>query len=180
MKCRRRRAHHDRADLEKDLIRKRERVSAGDLDELRISSVAMFSDHLYRTAKLFQTPNAELTGAAVGQIVHADTIARPDMFDIGTDFFDPTGDFVSERYRQMIEPRNPRAIMFIGMTDPAGGNPNQNIGRTDLRKGNLRFFKRLADRSQSHRAHAFNESAHPGLSSLTRLCGNAFGSARAA
>jgi hypothetical protein len=117
----------------------------------------MFADHLRGAAKLFQTPNAEFAGAAVYQIMYADSIARRDMLDIATDFFDPSRDFVSERYRQTVNPGNASSIMFVGMTDPARGNPNQNIGRTNFRKVNLRFLQRFPDLSESHCSHAFNE-----------------------
>jgi hypothetical protein len=117
----------------------------------------MFADHLAIAAELFQAANAEFAGAAVCQIMYADAIARRDMLDIGADFFDPTCDFVSERYRQTVKPRNAGAIMFVGMADPACRNPNQNIGRTNLRKINLCFLQRFSDASESHRSHAFNE-----------------------
>jgi hypothetical protein len=117
----------------------------------------MLADHLSGAAKLFQTANAELTGPAVCQIMYADAIAGRDMLDFGADFFDPTRDFVPERYRQTVNPGNAGAIMFVGMADPARRNPNQNIGRTDFRKVNVRFLQRFPDLSESHRSHAFNE-----------------------
>jgi hypothetical protein len=117
----------------------------------------MLADHLSGTAKLFQTANAELAGPAVCQIMYADAIAGRDMPDIGADFFDPTCDFVPERYRKTVNPGNTGAIMFVGMADPAGRNPNQDVGRTDFRKVDLRFLQRFPDLSESHRSHAFNE-----------------------
>jgi hypothetical protein len=92
----------------------------------------MFADHFSGAAKLFQAANAKLTGPAVCQIMYADPIAGRDVLDIGADFFDSTCDFVSERYRQTLNPGNPGAIMFVGMTDPARRNPNQNVRRSDL------------------------------------------------
>jgi hypothetical protein len=117
----------------------------------------MFADHFYGRAKLFQAANAELTGSAVCQIMYADAIAARDMLDIGADFLDPTCDFVPERYRQTVNPGNAGAIMFVGMADPTRCNPNQNVGRTDFRKINLRFLQRFSDLNESHRSHAFNE-----------------------
>jgi hypothetical protein len=89
--------------------------------------------------------------------MYADAIAARDMLDIGADFLDPTCDFVPERYRQTVNPGNAGAIMFVGMADPARRNPNQNVGRTDFRKINLRFLQRFSDLNESHRSHAFNE-----------------------
>jgi len=89
--------------------------------------------------------------------MYANTIAGPDMLDIGADFFDPTCDFVPKRYRQTVNPGNPGAIMFVGMTNPARRNPNQNVGRTDFRKANLRFLQRFSDLNESHCSHAFTE-----------------------
>src|SRR4029453_7783251 len=117
----------------------------------------MFADHLHGATKLFQTANAEYADAAVCQIMYADSIARRDMLDVAADFFDPSRDFVSERYRQTVNPGNARSIMFVGMTDPARGHPNQNVGCTDFRKRNLRFLQRFSDTGESHRSHAFNE-----------------------
>ena len=57
----------------------------------------MFADHFSGVAKLFQAATAELTSPAVCQIMYADAVAGRDMLDVGTDFFDPTCDFVSER-----------------------------------------------------------------------------------
>jgi len=47
--------------------------------------------------------------------------------------------------------------MFVGMADPTRRNPNQNVGRTDFRKIDLRFLQRFSDLNESHRSHAFNE-----------------------
>src|SRR4029079_11558840 len=117
------RAHHDRTDLEWNLIGEREYISAGSLDELRVSTVEMFADHLSAAAKLFQPANAELTPSAVCQIMYADSIAACDLLDIGAGFLDPTCDFVPKRYRQTVNPGNAGAIMFVGMADPARRNP---------------------------------------------------------
>jgi hypothetical protein len=117
----------------------------------------MFADHLSAAAKLFQPANAELTASAVGQIMHANAIAACDMFDITAYFLDPTRDFVAERHRQTVNPGNAGAIMFVGMADPARRNPNQNVGRTEFRKVDLRFLQRFSDLRESHRSHAFNE-----------------------
>jgi hypothetical protein len=112
----------------------------------------MFADHFSSAAKLFQAANAELTASAVCQVMHTDAIGGRDMFDIGADFFDPTCDFVPECYRQTVNSGNAGTIMFVGMADPARRNPNQNVGRTDFRKVNLRFFQRFSDVSESHRS----------------------------
>src|SRR5262249_50605414 len=81
--------------------------------------------------------------------------------------------------------------------DPARGDSNQNVGRTDFRKCNLRFFQRLPDLFESHRSHfrqrysgfertpelksaMFNESARPTFSHRARLRGNAYELARGA
>jgi hypothetical protein len=64
----------------------------------------MFADHFSGTTKLFQPANAELTTSAVRKIMYANTIAGPDMVDIGADFFDPTCNFVPQRHRQMVNP----------------------------------------------------------------------------
>ena len=84
----------------------------------------MFADHLYGATKLFQSTNAEFAGAAVCQIMYTDTIAGRDMLDVATGFFDPTRDFVSQRYRQTVNPGNASSITLVGMTDPARGKPN--------------------------------------------------------
>jgi hypothetical protein len=73
----------------------------------------MFADHLSSAAKLLQAANAKLTCPAMSQVMYTDAIAGRDMVDIGADFFDPTGDFVTERYRQMVNPGNAGAIMFV-------------------------------------------------------------------
>ena len=99
-------------------------ISAGNLDELRISTVEMFADHLSATAKLFQPANAKLTASAVCRIIYTDSIAAFDMLDIGAGFLDPTCDFVPKRYRQKVNPGNAGAIMFVGMADPARRNSN--------------------------------------------------------
>jgi hypothetical protein len=117
----------------------------------------MLADHFSRTTKLFQAANAELTAPAVCQIMYADAIAGPDVVDIGADFFDPACDLVPERYRQMVNPGNAGAIMFVRMTDPGRRNPNQNVGRTDFRTINLRFLQRFSDLSEPRRSHAFTE-----------------------
>jgi hypothetical protein len=64
----------------------------------------MFADHFSGAAKLFQAANAELTPSAVRQVMYTDAIAGPDMLDVSTNFFDPTCDFVAERYRQTVNP----------------------------------------------------------------------------
>jgi hypothetical protein len=117
----------------------------------------MFADHLSGPAKLFHAANAELTPSAVCQIMYADAIARRDMPDVAADFLDPTCDFVPEGYRQTVNSGNAGAVVFIGMTDPARCNPNQNVERPEFRKRNLRFLQRPSDAGESHRSHAFNE-----------------------
>src|SRR4029077_1580025 len=180
MKHRRRRTHHNRTNLERNLIGEHECIPAGNLDELRISPIPMFADHFSRTTKLFHAANAKLTTPAVRQIVYADAIAACAMFDITADFFDPACDFVPERYRQMVNPGNAGAIMFVGMANPGGRNPNQNVRRTDFRTINLRFLQRFSDLSEAYRPHACNERVRPALPRLARVRGNAFESARGA
>jgi hypothetical protein len=107
----------------------------------------MFADHFSGTTKLFQPANAELTAPAVCEIMYAYAIAACDMFDITADFFDPACDLVPERYRQMVNPGNAGAIMFVGMTDPGRRNPDQNVRRTDFRKINVRFLQRFSELS---------------------------------
>jgi hypothetical protein len=109
-------------------------------------------------AKLFQTANAEFAGAAVSQVMHADAIGGRDMLDLGTDFFDPSCDFVSECYWQTVNPGNAGAIMFVRMTDPAGPNPNQNIGRIDLWNWKFNILQRLSDLSEPYCSHNQNKS----------------------
>jgi hypothetical protein len=118
----------------------------------------MFADHLPVAAKLFQAANAVLTASAVCQIMYADAIARRDMLDVGTDFFDPPCDFVPERYRQTVNPGKAGAIMFVRMTDPAGPNPNQNIGRIDLWNWKFNILQRLSDLSEPYCSHNQNKS----------------------
>src|SRR5215470_15342894 len=86
--------------------------------------------------------------------MYADAIAGRNVFNVSTDFFDPAGDFVPECYGQTVNPGNAGAIMFVGMADPARCNPDQNVGRTDFRKCDLRFLQRLSDLSESHRSHS--------------------------
>jgi hypothetical protein len=117
----------------------------------------MFADHFSAAAKLFQAANAKLTASTVCQVMYADAIAACDMLDIRAGFLDPTRDFVSERYWQAVNPGNAGTIMFVGMADPARRNPNQNVGRSDFRKINLRLLERFSDLSELHRSHAFNE-----------------------
>jgi hypothetical protein len=114
----------------------------------------MFADHFSGATKLFQTADAKLTSPAMSQIMYTDAIAGRDMPDIGADFFDPTCDFVPERYRQTVNPGNPGAIMFVRMADPARRNSNQNVGRTDFWKVNLLFLQPFSDLSQSHCSHS--------------------------
>src|SRR4029077_9714759 len=102
MKGRGRRTHHDRTNLERNLIGEHECIPAGNLDEFRISPIPTLTDHFSGTTKLFQAANAELTAPAVSQIMHANTIAGPDVVDIGADFFDPACDLVPERQRQTV------------------------------------------------------------------------------
>src|SRR5262249_44105953 len=97
----------------------------------------MFANHLSGTAKLFQAANAELTGSAVCQVMYAHTIARRDMFDLGTNFVDATGDFVAERDRQTVNPGDTGTIMRVRMTDPGSRNANQNVGGTNLGDWNI-------------------------------------------
>jgi hypothetical protein len=60
-----RRAHHDCADFEWNLVRKRKRIRAGNFDKLRVTAVAMFANHLGAATELFQAAHAELARSAV-------------------------------------------------------------------------------------------------------------------
>jgi hypothetical protein len=64
MKRTRRRAHHDCAVLEWNLVRKHKYVSTRDLDELGVASVAMLSNHLPFAAELFVTATAKVAATA--------------------------------------------------------------------------------------------------------------------
>ncbi len=81
----RRRTHHDRALRERDFIRKSEEAARRHPDELRIAAVAVFPDHLHLGAELLVAAQAEGTGAAVCQVIHANAVARLEGIDIAAD-----------------------------------------------------------------------------------------------
>src|SRR4051794_19128242 len=61
---------------------------------------------------------------------------------------------MSERQRQTINFGNARAIMRIRVTDAGRGDPNQNLGSSNLRHRNVRVLQRFSDLCQSHRSYA--------------------------
>src|SRR4030095_8468396 len=65
-----RRAHHDCACFDWNLIRKRKRIRARNFDEFRVPSVAMLTDHLSAATELFQAARTKLAAAAVDQIMY--------------------------------------------------------------------------------------------------------------
>jgi hypothetical protein len=118
----------------------------------------MFADHLSAAAKLFQATDAKLTTSAVRQVMYANAIAGRNRLDVGTDFFDPTRDFVAERYGQTFNRGNAGAIMFVRMADAARRNSNQNIGRPNLWNWNFNILQRLSDLSEPYCSHNQNSS----------------------
>lgn len=48
---------------------------------------------------------------------------------------------------------NARAIMCVGVTDAAGGNANQHVGITNLRKRDFNFFQWPAKFNEPYRFH---------------------------
>ncbi len=153
MQCSCRRAHHDGADFEWNLVRKRKRIRAGNFDEFRVTAVTMFADHLAAATELFQAAHTELTSSAAHQIMHANTVAHCDVRHIRADFLHAARDFVAKCHRQMIDPRNAGAIMRIGVTNSSSRNLNQNVARTDLRNWNVCVLKRF---SELHKPNGFH------------------------
>src|SRR5213592_285133 len=59
-----RRAHHDCADFEWNLVGKRKRIRAGNFDEFGIATVPMFANHLSAATELFQAAHTKLAASA--------------------------------------------------------------------------------------------------------------------
>src|SRR4030095_15097335 len=76
MKCSRRRAHHDCADFEWNLVGKRKRICAGNRDEFRITAVPMFADHLSAATELFHAAHTKLAASALDQVMHTNAVSR--------------------------------------------------------------------------------------------------------
>src|SRR5438034_9542986 len=70
-----RRAHHDCADFERNLIGKRKRIRPGNFDEFRVTAVPMFANHLSAGTELFQAAHTKLAASAVDQIMYANAIS---------------------------------------------------------------------------------------------------------
>src|SRR4029077_11383061 len=111
MEPQRRRAHHDCADFEWNLIGKRKRVRAGNFDEFRVTAVPLFANHLSATTELFQAPQTKRAASAVEQIMYANAVSHREVRHIAGDFLHTTRDFVSETQRQTINFGNACAIM---------------------------------------------------------------------
>src|SRR5437773_3873310 len=71
-----RRAHHDGAHFEWNLLGKRNRIRTWNSDEFRVTAVTMFADHLAAPAELFQAAHTELATSAVYQIMYANAVSR--------------------------------------------------------------------------------------------------------
>src|SRR5215216_5801550 len=65
-----RRAHHDCANFEWNLVGKWKRIRAGNLDEFRVTAVPMFANHLSAVTELFQATHTKLAASAADQIMH--------------------------------------------------------------------------------------------------------------
>src|SRR3954467_10649542 len=96
-----RRAHHDRAVGERDFIRQGEQASGGHLDELGVTAVAMFADHLHCGAELLVAAATELAHPAMCEVMDADAVAEPKRADIASDLFYDACDFMPRSYRQI-------------------------------------------------------------------------------
>src|SRR5947208_9778478 len=96
MKRSRRRAHHDCAVLEGNLVGKDKNISTRDLDELGIAAIALLSDHLPFAAELFVTATAKIAATATDQIVHIHTVFRRNMVDLSPHSFHTPRYFVPE------------------------------------------------------------------------------------
>src|SRR5437773_4575182 len=153
MKRSSRRTHHDCAMLEWNLIRKDKYVSTRDFDELGVTSVAMFSNHLPFGAELFVTAKAEITATAADEIVHIDAVSRGDVVDLFAHRFHTARYFVPESHRQRIYRRNVFSKVRVGVADPAGCYPDQDFGRADLWKCNLGIFQWFPQLQEPHSSH---------------------------
>src|SRR3954468_22748165 len=94
-----RRAHHDRAVGERDFIRQGEQASRRDVDELGVTAVAVFADHLHCGAELLVPAPAQLAHPAMCEVMDADAVAEPKVIDVASDLFDDACYFVPRSYR---------------------------------------------------------------------------------
>jgi hypothetical protein len=69
--------------------------------------------------------------------MYTNAISRRDLSNIFSDTFHVTRDFVPEGHRQTINFGNSGPKVGVRVTNAAGGNTNQNVGRADL--GNRNF-----------------------------------------
>src|SRR5438067_11938917 len=111
MKCSRRRAHHDCAVLERNLIRKDENISTRDFDELGIASVPMLSDHLPFAAELFVTSPAKVAATAADQIMHIHAVAGRNVVDVSRHSIHAPSYYVPESNGQGINGRDSSEIV---------------------------------------------------------------------
>ena len=148
-----RRAHHDCADFEWNLVGKPKRIRDGNVDEFRVTAIAMFANHLSAATELFLAAFTKITASASDEIVNTNAISRRRVRDLRANFFHATSDFVPKRYRQRINFRNAGAIVYVGVTNPGRSNANQNIVRSDLRKRDFDIFERFSDLSELDCSH---------------------------
>src|SRR5205814_6379906 len=153
-----RRAHHDRADFEWNLVGKRKGICAGNFDELRVTAVAILPDHLHIAAKLFLAAFTKITASASDEIVNTNAISRRQVRDLRANFFHGAGDLVPKCQRQRINLRNTGAVVRVRVTDPGSCNANQNVGRSDLGNWDVRLLERFSDLHESHRSHFVSAS----------------------
>src|SRR5206468_8485638 len=91
-----RRAHHDRADFEWNLVGKRKRIRAGNFDEFCVTAVPMFANHLSAATELFQAAHTKLAASAADQVMHTNAVSRRQVRDLRANFFHAAGDSVPE------------------------------------------------------------------------------------
>jgi len=84
-----------------DFIRKCKNAARRNFDEIRVAAVAVFPDHLHVGAELLVAAQAEVAGAAMCQVVHADPVAWAEGINIFADGFDRPCDFVPGSDRQI-------------------------------------------------------------------------------
>jgi hypothetical protein len=113
----------------------------------------MFADHLHLRAKLFLTMSAEIAGAAVREIMHANAVAWAQCVHIAADGFDRARDVMAGSNRQVSDWRYPGPIMRVGMADPARRHPDENVCATDLRHWDFDFLQWLAKLDQANASH---------------------------
>lgn len=69
--------------------------------------------------------------------------------------FNKAGDLVSESQRQMIDGRNARPIVRVGVTDSTSGHPNQDVGGLELGSFNFSVLQQCADPRELNGFHRF-------------------------